>query len=42
VESSPGTLPLVVGHRPRVPRLTRQVTNAAISAVTAIIARGQR
>ena len=42
VESSPGTLPLVVGHRPRLRRMTRQATNAATSTVTAMIASDQR
>jgi len=42
VESSPGMLPLVVCHRPRLRRMTRQATNAAISTVTAMIASDQR
>ena len=35
-------LPLVVCHRPRLRRMTRQATNAAISTVTAMIASDQR
>ena len=42
VDGCPDALPLVVCHRPRLRSRTRQTTNAAISTVTAMIARDQR